>query len=615
MFKKKKQMKVTVTNSIKSFYDAWVMKEHPSKKEIKEIKEFFKKLTDPVTSDGVKVWILHALMQSGKTNIMIGVGLKWLDLHSGSRVWLFTGHNTTEHRDGLRNAVEKAVRISPRLNGKFTYVDPHQIDGANISRVNDVRESDLVFWDEDHAATGLKSKTRYARLVDEINPARFVLVGATNFSALDSITYEEYNTGILNIHKVAPSRHYRGVKEMYWNASQNNKFIPYSKHDVPLIINQFVDDWKQTDKPGVYILRLTPKKVFTSAMTILDDADVPIVMAMLPNGVKAGIEREIYENGLKMIGLDPNEKPSIKDIISKSFEYSKFLNEDGTCKKPIFLVVDRTLGLGANIDKWVNSDAEYIDYILNGEEDAGVYGQNKPFIRGVLETSSNVAAILQGLLGRACRYVDVDGQHKPILEEWFSDMIISCNEEGLLIGLEIQENLVNYWENQSDYFERLRSAHVGLYTDFETTREQTEDFTEAAFVSPVLNIRKEVEKVESILNKYSDKIPSVDIPNLISEIRNVSRSGIVPRKNTQSSNVSMTKDFYKNVPMVGSYKKFRFRHGRGHQAQPEVGISFHYDKNVGLSGNIRIYIKGDYVDGFTAYSSLHKSATRKLATR
>lgn len=608
-------MKVTVTNQVKLFYDTWVKKERPSKKEIKEINDFFKKLTDPLVCDGVKVWILHALMQSGKTNIMIGVGLKWLDRHSGSKVWLFTGHNTKEHREGLRNAVEKAIRVSQRLIGKFTYVDPHEINGNRISRMNDVRETDLVFWDEDHAATGLKSKTRYSALVDEINPARFILVGATNFSALDSITYEEYQTGILYVHKITPSPYYRGVKEMYWNAVKAGKFIPYSKDDIDLIVNDFVGDWETIEKPGVYILRLTPKKVFTSAMSILDNAGVPIVMAMLPNGVKAGMESEIYENGLKMIGLDPATKPSIKDIISKSFEYSKLLNEDGSARKPIFLVVDRTLGLGANIDKWVDFDAEYIDYILDGENGAGVYGQNKPFIRGVLETSSNVSSILQGLLGRACRYVDVDGEYKLILDEWFRDMIISCNEEGLLIGLEIQDDLIKYWENQHDYFERLRSAQVGLYTDFDSVLEQTEDFTEASFVSSVLNIRKDSKKIEEILNDHLAQTPSVNIPSLLSEIKSVYSANMIPRKNTQSANVSMTKDFYKEVPMVGPYKKFRFRHQIGYDAQPKIGISFQYDRNVGLTGNIRLYIKGDFIDGFTAYTSLHKSATRKLVTK
>jgi hypothetical protein len=609
-------MKVIVNNAVKSFYDAWVTKEKPSQKEIKEINDFFKKLTDPIVSDGVKIWILHALMQSGKTNIMVGVGLKWLDRYTGSRVWLFTGHNTNEHRLGLRNAVEKALRISSRLVGKFTYVDPHQINGPRDSKMNDVRENDLVFWDEDHAATSLKTKTRYSALVDTINPSRFVLVGATNFSALDSITLEEFQTGILHIHKISQSPNYRGVKEAYLNARKNGKFIAYSKDDVDLIVSQFVDDYNTTKKPGVYILRLTPKKVFTSAISILDDANVPIVMAMLPNGVKAGIEKEIYNNGLEMVGLNPQSKPSIKDIISKVFEYSKFLNEDGTPKKPIFLIVDRTLGLGANIDKWVDFDAEYIDYSLHEEDGAGLYGQNKPFIRGVLETSSNVASILQGLLGRACRYVDKDGIYKPILEEWFNDMLISCNEEGLLIGLEIQDDLTKYWVKQHEYFERLRSAQLGLYTDFDMKLdEQMQDFTSASYVSNVLNINKESQKVESILNEYSNQIPSVNIPVLVSEIKNVIRSKMIPRKNTQSDNVSMTKDFYHNIPIIGSYKKFRFRHEQGYNNQPQVGVSFHYDQNIGLTGNIRLYIKGKQIDGFTAYSSLHKTAIRKLATK
>lgn len=587
-----------------SFFDSWVNNKlnKPKKTETTEAQEIFVKLTDPALKTDTKVFCITAEMQTGKTQYMLGIACLWLDRYPNARVFLTTSYSSKAHTQGLRDSVSKLISVDNRLSNKVKFYEPHNLQKAT----QEIREIDLVFFDEDHYGTSNDAETRYKKLVRKIaeTGCMFGAVGATNISMFDAAKDKD-----IIIHKTKLSKNYRGLSHII-DCIENgyNTFEPYIPEKITHIAQELckhsadtLDYQSDSEKRwGVYLVRIKNKKLLDKFITKVTDWGMDTVIAMLPEGKKVMAHQKLYEDGLDLLGLD-EDSSDLMTIISTSFDYVKQQRKD------LIVIIDGSLGCGVNLDKLVDK-TKYEEY----EEYTELVQQNKPFVKGIIESSNVVTSLLQGLPGRICRYVDDSfGKTNPMFEKYSSGLFISFNKEAIELGMDIMNNPFEFQKNQESYVTRAEELGVSLYSKFESDIIEETDFSEGILVGDYKSY-SEAEKLiaTDILNNGGtadeSKLISIALHNAIILIKNTGRLSDGHLSRSCSGYASFSTSEY-NLKPIGEYLKFNFRNNLSHDKKPNWGIGF--DK---IDKKIRLFSKGDYITNYSSAESLVNTAHTEL---
>lgn len=573
---------------LKKLFEVW--KENkinpPKAIEIKEALAIFKKITDPAYKGVLPYFTIAAPMQSGKTQIMIGLACLWLDREDKAKAFISTSYTSTAHVEGLSNAVNKMGAVDPRFQKLLSFYKPNKMSGL----INQLRKQDLVLFDEDQYGTSPKAQTRYITLAKELKDigCTFGTVGATNISILDASSDVD-----VVYHKIEPNGFYRGVPHLFKNINdKKTKFVPYGKYNTNHIMQELAKHSNNTEKErfGVYIVRLKPRNTMEEALNMLKDWGMPIVICMGDGSNKVKLNEEDYNAGLEMIGLGDADKKdiSLTRIIKKTFEYSKLNSKDVT------LFIDGSLGCGVNLDKLVDKD---LFPAQKYGEFTDLFHQNKPFIKGIVESSKVVTSLLQGLLGRLCRYVDTDGKYNEYLDELFEQMFTSFDYETAKLGIQILENPKDFQQNPQKYLSIANELDVKLYSEFDDDYTYESDFSEGIEIDE--NSIKSFNFYEAL--KDVEDNPSV-IQSIIDGWKHIKpvvvHEGKVPQSHPANHVCSFSTYEY-NQKQIGPYTKFNFQNTKPHDEKPMYGVGI--DKK---EGRMRLYKKGKFVRNYSNIESL-----------
>lgn len=593
-------MKLKPNKVVKTLFDIWKTNQidPPTRDEIKEAKAIFKKVTDPVSKGSGIAFCINAWMQTGKTKVMLGLGCLWLDRDATSKVHLTTSYTSLSHTDGLRNAVSSLYQMDPRFYQLFKFYKPNKmktmVDGGVI------RSNDLVLFDEDHSGTTHQSETRYKKLVRNIKSigCTFGSVGATNLSWLDAARLSDSFV----FHQIEPNEFYRGVEHMVDNINNGlTEFVDVRKGTEYIMHSLCKHSFKtEDDRFGVYLCRIKPRTDMEIALSICNDYDMPVVVCMGDNTAKVETNYEAYTSGLELIGIDIDDSASttLTNIIRKTFEWSKLNAKD------VVLFIDGALGCGVNIDKLVNK--EVFPHTKYGDL-TGVYHLNKPFIKGSIETLKVLSSMLQGILGRGCRYVDINGVYNDMLEDLFKNQFYSFNMDGIALGIDILKNPMNFVNNPEPFLSRANDLEIELYTDYKDDEVCDESFSEAHLIlegdysTDIQPILKEFGESDTTINTINDGWSLVK-KNLI-----YGGSARIAETHPSSKHISFSTSEYNTKKVGGSHLKFNFQNQKLHSDKPNYGLGI--DKK---SKQIRLYKKGEWVSNYSVIESRRNTAHSEL---
>jgi hypothetical protein len=581
----------------KSLFEAWKTNpiNPPKDSEIVEAKSIFKKITDPAYKSELPYFTISSPMQSGKTQIMIGVACLWLDRDPKSKSYITTSYTSTAHVDGLNRAVTQMNSIDYRFQRLLHFFKPHKQDDM----VKNLRPQDLVFFDEDQFGTTPQAKSRYVNLSKELRDigCTFGAVGATNISMLDASRGSD-----IIYHKIEPNEHYRGVPHLLRNIDNSlTNFVEYDKNNVSHIMQKLAQHSNNTevDRFGVYIIRLKPRETMEDALSMLSDWGMPSVICMGETSNKVELNFEVYNEGLELIGLDTVDKSerTLTEIIKRTFEYSKLNGKD------VALFVDGSLGCGVNLDKLVDKD---LFPVQTYGELTNLYHQNKPFIKGIVESSKVVTSLLQGLLGRLCRYVDDMGEFNQTYEDLFQNMFVSFNKSTAQLGIDILENPKDFQINTDYYLDIANELGVSLYSAYDDDVYDEPSFSSAIELYensiPSFNVEDALIGVESddvIIKTISDAWKKYIKPN----IQNGQR---VPKNHIATKYASFSTYEY-NQRKIGPYTKFNFVNSKNHYEKPKYGIGI--DRSL---GRVRLYKKDELIMDYYNIESKINTAHKNL---
>lgn len=588
-------MKLNQKNS-KKLFEVWVSNpiNPPKPDEIQEAKDIFKKITDPAYKSELPYFTISAPMQSGKTQIMIGVGCLWLDRELTSKVFLTTSYTSTAHTDGLQKSVNQMSSVDYRFQKLLHFYKSHKQDDL----IKMLRPQDLVFFDEDQFGTTPDAKSRYVKLSKALKDVgcTFGAVGATNISMLDASRGND-----IIYHKIEPNKYYRGVPHLLKNIDLGvTTFVQYDKNTIPHIMQKLAQHSGDTENErfGVYIIRLKPRETMEDALSMLNDWGMPCVICMSETSNKVELNLESYNAGLELIGLDGLDKSerTLTEIIKKTFEYSKLNQSD------VALFIDGSLGCGVNLDKLVDKD---LFPIQTYGELTSLYHQNKPFIKGIVESSKVVTSLLQGLLGRLCRYVDDMGEFNQMYESLFQNMFVSFDKPTAQLGIDILENPKDFQLNPDYYLSVANELGVSLYSAYDDDVYDEESFSSAIevyedsissfnFIEALKGVEDNDEIVNTINNAWKYIKP------------NIQNGQKIPNNHQATKYVSFSTYEY-NQRQIGPYTKFNFVNSKSHFEKPKYGVGI--DK---ANGRVRLYKKGELITDYYYIKSKTNTAHNNL---
>ena len=588
-------MKLKKENS-KGLFDIWVTNpiNPPKPNEILEANEIFKKISDPAFKSEYPYFTISAPMQSGKTQIMIGVACLWLDRDFKSKAYITTSYTSTAHTEGLQRAITQMGSVDYRFQKLLHFFKPHK----QTNLINSLRPQDLVFFDEDQFGTTPQAKSRYVPLAKELRNigCTFGAVGATNISMLDA----SKNNDII-YHKIEANEFYRGVPHLLKNIENKlTTFIQYDKHNVSYIMQELAKHSNDTeeDRFGVYIIRLKPRETMEDALSMLLDWGLPSVICMGENSNKVELNLEAYNDGLELIGLDSIDKSerTLTEIIKKTFEYSKLNHKD------VALFIDGSLGCGVNLDKLVDKD---LFPIQTYGDLSNLYHQNKPFIKGIVESSNVVTSLLQGLLGRMCCYADDMNEYNPLYDKLFKEKFVCFDKATAELGISILENPKDFQLNPDYYLTEANNLGVKLYSDYDTDVYDEENFSSAIEIHED-NISS-FNFIEALSNIENDDSIIKDIDDAWKYIKpNIQHGNRIPASHPATKWVSFSTYEY-NQRQIGPYTKFNFVNGKNHYEKPKYGVGI--DK---ANGRMRLYKKDELITNYYQLQSKKNTAHNNL---
>ena len=433
----------------------------------------------------------------------------------------------------------------------------------------------------------------------------FGAVGATNISMFDAAK----NRDII-IHKTKLSKNYRGLNHIL-NCIEDgsNTFEPYDpekithialelcKHSYDTLDNQN-DDEKRW---GVYLVRIKNKKLLDKFIKKVSDWGMDTVIAMLPDGKKVMAHQSVYEDGLELLGLD-SDSADLINIIATSFDYVKQEQKD------LIVIIDGSLGCGVNLDKLVDK-SKYEEY---DDEYIELLQQNKPFVKGIIESSNVITSLLQGLPGRICRYVDDStGKCNSTFEKYSSGLFISFNKDAIELGVEIMNNPFDFQQNQQSYVTRAEELGVSLYSQFESEIIDETDFSEAIIAGDYDSYSEAEKSIENDILDFGGTKEEAEhtrrgLHNSIILLKNGGRLTDGHLAKYAKGFASYSTSEY-NVKRIGEYYKFNFRNHLPHNEKPNWGIGF--DK---LNKKVRLFKKGDFITDYCSAESLVNTAHTNL---
>ncbi len=587
------------------YFESWKNQKQnkPKDSEIKEAQAIFKKLTDPALKKSQKAFSISALMQTGKTQTMFGICCLWLDKYEGSKAWIFTAYASVGFTTDYRIALEQLCTTDSRFKELIRFVKP---DKMNTKR-NDIRSTDIVFFDEDQYGTGPNAQNRYVKLVESVRESgcTYGAVGATNISFFDAC--RNFIDDVL-IHKIQPSKNYRGVESFLSDIKNNqSEFVPYIKDDIQYIMGQLCKHSNQTESErwGVYIVREKDKKRLKKAIKVLENYGMPVVLAFSSGANKKAQNIQTYKDGLEYIGVD-EDGAELRTIISKSFDKVK---ESG---KDLVIFIDGALGCGVNLDKWVNK--ELWNETKCGEE-TFLYQQNKPWVKGIVEGSGILTSLLQGLLGRICRYIDHSGKTNEELENLSKGLFFSFRKEGVELGIKIMNDPNHFVKHSEEIITMCKELGLKLYSTAESEVEDEQDFTSAiemfkggeAPTSPVIEkILKNNSEVDDCAKTIS-KTYNYCI-TLLENGQPLTDKHIRGKLGKWSSKVSFVGDgkMY-NQKQIGEHLKFGFARNKEHDDKPDWGFGF-MKQGRGKRPLLAIYKKGELIMNYSVAESKQNTA-------
>ena len=593
-------MKLKPNKVVKTLFDTWRFNQvnPPTAGEVEEAKAIFKTLTDPVSKGDSISFCLNSWMQTGKTNIMIGLGCLWLDRDVTSKVHLTTSYTSTSHTGGLLKAVSSLYQMDSRFYQLFKFYKPNKMK----TMVDDhlIRPNDLVLFDEDQSGTTYQSETRYKKLVTNVKSigCTFGSVGATNISWLDAAR----TSGNFIFHQIKPNEFYRGVEHLVNNINNNITSFVDIRDGIDHIMHSLCRHSVKTedDRFGVYLCRVKPRIDMESAISICNDYEMPVVMCMGDNSVKVETNSEAYNAGLELIGIDvdDSESTTLTNIITKTFEWSKLNAKD------VVLFIDGALGCGVNLDKLVNKGL--FPHSTYGDL-TDVYHLNKPFIKGGIESLKVLVSMLQGGPGRGCRYVDIGGKYSVMLEKLFQQQFWSFNMDAMELGIDILKNPMDFANNSEPYLSRASDLELSLYTDYKDDEVSDENFSEAHLILE----GDYSTDIQSILKKFGESDNTIntiyDGWNLVKKNLTIGGSARIAETHPCSKHISFSTSEYNVKKVGGSYFKFNFQNQKLHSDKPNYGLGI--DKK---SKQIRLYKKGGWVSNYSVIESRKNTAHSEL---
>ena len=593
-------MKLKPDKVVKSLFDTWKNNKvnPPTLFEVEEAKSIFKAITDPVSKGSGISFCINSWMQTGKTNVMLGLGCLWLDRDNNSKVHLTTSYTSRTHISGLSNAISSLYQMDFRFYQLFKFYKPDRMKIMVDDHL--IRPNDLVLFDEDQNGTTTQSVTRYKKLVTNVKSigCTFGSVGATNISWLDAAR----GSGNFVFHQIEPNEFYRGVQHMVDNIHSGvTKFVDIRKGIEHAMHELCKYSLKTEDERfGVYLCRVKPRSDMELAISICNDYDMPVVMCMGETSAKVEINYDDYKAGLELIGIDvdDSEATALTNIISKTFEWSKLNGKD------VVLFIDGALGCGVNLDKLVNK--ELFPHSTYGDL-TEVYHLNKPFIKGGIESLKVLVSMLQGGPGRGCRYVDIAGVHNELLEELFQQQFWSFNMDAMKLGIDILKNPMDFADNPEPYFTQANQLEVSLYTDYKDDEISDESFSEAHLLlegdysTDIQSVLKELGESVDIINTINDGWSIVK--------RNLLHGGSARIVETHPSSkyISFSTSEYNLKSVGGSYLKFNFQNQKLHSDKPNYGLGI--DKKT---RQIRLYKKGNWISNLSVIESRKNTAHAEL---
>ncbi|MGI2102917.1 DEAD/DEAH box helicase family protein [Shewanella oncorhynchi] len=389
-------------------------------------------------SAGSRAVVLAAEMQSGKSGIALALsGLQRLSLTDDQisdrkrlkdTLYLVTMADITLQEQAKRDlapcknmVVSNFTHFENSLKSDFKYQAPK-----------------LIIIDECHYGSSSDS-VRYDKVFKYLerdnNECKVVFVSATPFSALyaageDSILRHNFSTALV-FHKT--NDEYHGIRQMH----RNNQIIKLDEDyrdfcKDSLLRNRFIRQFKEHQGPGWSLVRVSSSQANT------------VKQILINQGVA---EEQIYIIGQKLVGVKDHELSSIDDF-KREYETATMFDDK--------LIAITVAGFRAG----VNFGQEMKETLINTWD----------------STISNIAAVVQANIGRACGY------HQNVQAKHFTNLDAVRAYSDLLEHLEAKDN--------SDDF-------VGLHQVFEDicNKYQVSGFDRGTVITPT---------AESIISKKLD---------------------------------------------------------------------------------------------------------------
>ncbi len=389
-------------------------------------------------SAGSRAVVLAAEMQSGKSGIALALsGLQRLSLTDDQisdrkrlkdTLYLVTMADITLQEQAKRDlapcknvVVSNFTHFESSLKSDFKYQAPK-----------------LIIIDECHYGSSSDS-VRYDKVFNYLerdnNECKVVFVSATPFSALyaageDSILRHNFSTALV-FHKT--NDEYHGIRQMH----RNNQIIKLDEDyrdfcKDSLLRNRFIRQFKEHQGPGWSLVRVSSSQANT------------VKQILINQGVA---EEQIYIIGQKLVGVEDYELSSIEDF-KREYETATMFDDK--------LIAITVAGFRAG----VNFGQEMKETLINTWD----------------STISNIAAVVQANIGRACGY------HQNFQAKHFTNLDAVRAYSDLLEHLEAKDN--------SDDF-------AGLHQVFEDicNKYQVRGFDRGTVITPT---------AESIISKKLD---------------------------------------------------------------------------------------------------------------
>ena len=346
-------------------------------------------------NEGSRAVVIAAEMQSGKSGIALALSILQRESLSDTDICKRTRLKDTLYLVTMADIalLEQAKQdLAQSINVVVSNFNQYELS-LKTHFAN--QPPKLFIIDECHYGVG-NNAVRYAKVFDYLefeNPnCKIAFISATPFSALyaagsDSILRHNFKTSLV-FHKTSDD--YHGIRQMH----SNNQIIKLAEEqrnfcENSLLRKRFIRQFKENELRGWSLIRV-PSSQASVAKQILIDNDIP--------------SDHIFIIGQKLVGVDESELISIEDF-KREYETAMLFNE-----KVIAITV-------AGFRAGINFGSEMKSTLISTWD----------------STISNIAAIVQANIGRACGYhANKKARHYTNLDaiKAYSDLLNHLEDRG-----------------------------------------------------------------------------------------------------------------------------------------------------------------------------------------